>query len=541
MMNLTVCSRWHMFAKLSRPFTSVYNFSTMLSKQVLEEKIKEQGDLIRKLKSAKESKEKITEEVTKLLELKSQLVGEDDEICGNQKFTLKTPKGTRDFAPDQMALRLNVVDKIVSVFKKHGAVTIDTPVFELKEVLTGKYGEDSKLIYDLKDQGGEILSLRYDLTVPFARYLAMNKITNIKRYHIAKVYRRDNPSITKGRYREFYQCDFDIAGAYDPMIPDAECVKIVYEILSTLNMTPFVIKLNHRKLLDGILEVCGVPLDSIRATCSAIDKLDKSPWEEVRKEMIEEKNLSSESADKIGEYVRLNGKMDLVDKLMADEVLNKNKNALEGLEAMQVLLKYCELYDTSDKIIFDLSLARGLDYYTGVIYEAVLQKDELAKDEISVGSVAGGGRYDSLVGMFDPKNKQVPCVGVSIGVERLFAIMEAKQASSNIKQRTTEIEIYVATAQKNLFEERMKLCNELWNYGFKVEHSYKKNPKLLAQLQHCEDNGIPFALILGESEIKNGIVKLRDVTSRQELEIKRTNLVEEIRNRLQNIQLNGSK
>lgn len=142
--------------------------------------------------------------MAKLLSLKAQL--QNESPAAPQKFTLKTPKGTRDYSPQQMALRQSVLDKIINVFRKHGAETIDTPVFELKEVLTGKYGEDSKLIYDLKDQGGEILSLRYDLTVPLARYLAMNKISSIKRYHIAKVYRRDNPSISRGRYREFYQC-----------------------------------------------------------------------------------------------------------------------------------------------------------------------------------------------------------------------------------------------------------------------------------------------------------------------------------------------
>ena len=130
---------------------------------------------------------------------------------------LKTAKGTRDYGPEQMAVRCRVLEQIVKVFRRYGAVTIDTPVFELKEVLTGKYGEDSKLIYDLADQGGELLALRYDLTVPFARYLAMNKITNLKRYHVGKVYRRDNPAMTRGRYREFLQCDFDIAGQYDPM------------------------------------------------------------------------------------------------------------------------------------------------------------------------------------------------------------------------------------------------------------------------------------------------------------------------------------
>lgn len=199
----------------------------------------------------------------------------ENEPAAPQKFSLKTPKGTRDYNPQQMTLRQGVLDKIIAVFKKHGAETIDTPVFELKDVLTGKYGEDSKLIYDLKDQGGEILSMRYDLTVPLARYLAMGKVSSIKRFHIAKVYRRDNPAMTRGRYREFYQCDFDIAGTYDPMLPDAECVRVVAEILSSLNIGEFVIKLNHRKLLDGMFEACGVPTDLFRTICSAVDKLDK--------------------------------------------------------------------------------------------------------------------------------------------------------------------------------------------------------------------------------------------------------------------------
>ncbi|XP_050308001.1 histidine--tRNA ligase, cytoplasmic isoform X4 [Anthonomus grandis grandis] len=504
----------------------------------------------------------IAEEVAKLLDLKAQAQSQNEDGPAtpnvNQKFTLKTPKGTRDYSPEQMALRLSVLNKIVSVFKKHGAETIDTPVFELKEVLTGKYGEDSKLIYDLKDQGGEILSLRYDLTVPFARYLAMNKISNIKRYHIAKVYRRDNPSMSRGRYREFYQCDFDIAGAYDPMIPDAECVKIVSEILDSLEVSSYVIKVNHRLLLDGMFEACGVPKSSFRCICSAVDKLDKSPWEDVRKEMVEEKGLSEEVADRIGEFVKLNGREELVDKLLQDELLSKNKSAVEGLEAIKLLLKYCDIFNISKNVSFDLSLARGLDYYTGVIYEAVLLGGKIIKhikrdtgfsrnfsdvskgEEVSVGSVAGGGRYDNLVGMFDVKNKQVPCVGVSIGVERLFTVLEQKIHATNRKVRTTEVDVYICTAQKNLVEERLKLCNELWDEDFKVEYSYKKNPKLLAQLQYCEENSIPFAIILGESEIKSGIVKLRNVNTREEVDVKRGSLSEELRRKLGELNLNGT-
>lgn len=153
----------------------------------------------------------------------------------------------------------------------------DSPVFELKEILSGKYGEDSKLIYDLADQGGELCALRYDLTVPFARWLAMNpSVQNIKRYHIAKVYRRDQPAMAKGRMREFYQCDFDIAGTYDPMLPDAEILRITSEVFTGLGWEgKFTIKINHRKLLDGIFEVCGVPQDKVRAISSAVDKLDK--------------------------------------------------------------------------------------------------------------------------------------------------------------------------------------------------------------------------------------------------------------------------
>ncbi|XP_065366360.1 histidine--tRNA ligase, cytoplasmic isoform X1 [Calliphora vicina] len=481
--------------------------------------------------------DKIDEEVARLLALKAKL---GDEPQQNQKFTLKTPKGTRDYAPQQMMLRQNVLDKITAVFKKHGGEAIDTPVFELKEVLTGKYGEDSKLIYDLKDQGGEILSLRYDLTVPLARYLAMNKISSIKRYHIAKVYRRDNPAMTRGRYREFYQCDFDIAGSFDPMLPDAECVKIVAEILDTLDIGDYVIKLNHRQLLDGMFEACGVPADKFRSICSAVDKLDKSPWSEVRREMIGEKGLDESAADQIGEYVQLSGGTELVEKLLADPKLKAVSAAVKGLEGMQLLLKYCNAMGLSHKISFDLSLARGLDYYTGVIYECVLKAEPkilangAAEEQGTVGSVAGGGRYDNLVGMFDTKGKQVPCVGVSIGVERIFSVLEAKAAAAGIKQRTNDIEVYVASAHKGLHEKRLSILNDLWNQGVKAEHSYKLNPKLLAQLQHCEEQQIPLAVVFGDSELAKGIVKLREVTSRKEEDIPLTNLADEIKKRLRN-------
>ncbi|XP_038056514.1 histidine--tRNA ligase-like isoform X2 [Patiria miniata] len=504
-------------------------------KKAVVEEIKKQGEIVRKLKAEKADKEKIAEEVAKLLELKAQI----GDVGTNQKFILKTPKGTRDYNPKQMAIREGVFKTIVDSFKRHGAETLDTPVFELKETLTGKYGEDSKLIYDLKDQGGELLSLRYDLTVPFARYLAMNKINRIKRYHIAKVYRRDNPAMTRGRYREFYQCDFDIAGQYDPMIPDAECVKIVHEILTNLGLGDFVIKVNHREILDGMFEVCGVPADKFRTICSSVDKLDKTFWEDVREEMIEEKGLDPATADNIGQYVKMNGGLELVEQLLQDPLLPTSKAAKQGLEGMRTLLKYCQIFGVLDKVSFDLSLARGLDYYTGVIYEAVLKGSEMLPtktgEQVGVGSVAGGGRYDGLVGMFDPKGKQVPCVGVSIGIERVFSIMEAKAQAKAEKIRTTETDVLVASGQRDMLEERLKLCTELWDAGIKAEMIYKKNPKMLNQFQLAETTGIPLIAVIGEAELKNGTVTLRNMETRAEEQIPRADLISVIKERCRQI------
>ncbi|KAG8200236.1 hypothetical protein JTE90_025012 [Oedothorax gibbosus] len=455
----------------------------------------------------------------------------DHELDGSQKFVLKTPKGTRDYGPLSMAVKKDALNKIETVFENHGAEKIDTPVFELKETLTGKYGEDSKLIFDLADQGGEILSLRYDLTVPFARYVAMNKLINFKRYQIGKVYRRDNPSMAKGRYREFYQCDFDIAGQYGEMIPDVECVRIMKEILNVLDIGDYTIKVNHRSVLDGMFDVCGVPADKFRTICSSVDKLDKTPWEEVRAEMINEKHLEDSVADKIGEYVKKHGGAQLVEELLQNEALAQNKLASAGLQSMKLFLNYCEQFDVLDKVCFDLSLARGLDYYTGIIFEAVLQGQtpnevDENNEPIGIGSIAGGGRYDGLVGMFDQKNKNVPCVGMSIGIERIFALMEAKLQENGKKIRSTKTEVFVASAQKNMVLHRMKLLTELWDAGIKTEHSYKNNPKLLDQLQFCESRGIPLAIILGESEVERSVVKIRNVETREESEIPRDKLVQ---------------
>ncbi|XP_035870697.1 histidine--tRNA ligase, mitochondrial isoform X3 [Phyllostomus discolor] len=458
-----------------------------------------------------------------------------------------------------MVVREKILDVIVSCFKRHGAKGLDTPAFELKDMLTEKYGEDSRLIYDLKDQGGELLSLRYDLTVPFARYMAMNKLKKMKRYHVGKVWRRESPTVVQGRYREFCQCDFDIAGHFDPMIPDAECLKIICEILSGLQLGDFLIKesrdchgserksidkalgllplslqVSDRRILDGMFAVCGVPESKFRATCSSIDKLDKISWKDVRHEMVAQKGLAPEVADRIGDYVQCHGGVSLVEQLFQDPRLSQSKQALEGLRDLKLLYEYLTLFGIAEKISFDLSLARGLDYYTGVIYEAVLLQNpaEAEEEPLNVGSVAAGGRYDELVGMFNPKGHKVPCVGLSIGVERIFSIVEQRMKTFGEKIRTTETQVFVATPQKNFLQERLKLIAELWDAGIKAELLYKNNPKLLTQLHYCENMGIPLVVIIGEEELKEGVLKLRSVASREEVAIKRENLVAEIQKRL---------
>jgi histidyl-tRNA synthetase len=464
-----------------------------------------------------------------------------------------------------MVIRDKIFSTITEVFKRHGAVTIDTPVFELREILAGKYGEDSKLIYNLADQKGEICSLRYDLTVPFARWLAMNRdVQQIKRYHIAKVYRRDQPAMTKGRMREFYQCDIDIAGVYDPMLPDAEVLRITTEVFEGLGWQGrYTIKLNHRKVLDGIFEVCGVPAEKIRTISSAVDKLDKLPWAEVRKEMTEEKGLAEEVADKIGEYVVLKGQKDLLSKLQADEKLMANASMKAGIEDIELLFTYLEAFNALENVSFDLSLARGLDYYTGVIYEVVTEgsaplattsaatgappkppkkpskagadfdEDRSSDPSVGVGSVAAGGRYDNLVGMFSGKN-QIPCVGISFGVDRIFSITKARMAADNAEQvRNNETEVFVMAfggkGFTGLLKERLSICSKLWEAGIKVkEHQcfyinifaknafqaeflYKVKPKLSNQFKEAEKNGCPLCVVIGEDEMAAGKVKIKEM------------------------------
>lgn len=429
----------------------------------------------------------------------------------------KVPKGVKDTDPAQMRVKNIVFGKIRKVFCQHGAVEIDTPVFELKETLLGKYGEEGgKLIYDLQDQGGELLSLRYDLTVPFARYLATSNLKKLKRFHIGKVYRRDQPDMSKGRFREFYQCDLDIAGAYDSNIVDAEALTILHEVMKALDVGDFEIKLCHRVLLEGIVLLSGAPLSKFKAICSAIDKLDKEPWEAVANELIHEKGIEKQAVEKIKTFVENRGKIDeMIAKVEQLGLFKGHEGSLKALEDLKLISKFLKIMKSYDNITLDLSLARGLDYYTGVIYEVVVHGSK-------VGSVGAGGRYDNLVGMFG--SIDIPCVGLSIGIERIFVLLEEKMRKLNLPIRENDTQFLVATIGKDLIEQKLQLVSELWNLGFKAEVLYEAAPKPQKQLTFALESQIPFVIWLGDEEVKSGIVKIKCVYKKEETVVKRTEL-----------------
>ncbi|KAH9259429.1 histidine-tRNA ligase [Batrachochytrium salamandrivorans] len=432
----------------------------------------------------------------------------------DQKYIPRAPTGMVDIAPEHMPLRRHVFDLIRSIYKRHGALEIETPVCELKETLTGKYGEDSKLVYDLQDQGGELLSLRYDLTVPFARYLAVNEhIDKMRRFHIARVYRRDTARVNKGRFREFYQCDFDCAGVYADMVPDAECIKVCTEVLDQLGFEKhglkYEVKVSHRDLLDGVFALCQVPEDNFRQICSAVDKLDKEPWEVILDEMVNIKHLPMDKALMLGRFVANQQEardLEHIERLCAESTNESAKaRCNQGIASLRKFFDYCALMKVPmANIQFDMTMARGLDYYTGVIFEVVLRGE--GGDD--VGSIAGGGRYDNLVGMFS--NKQIPCVGISLGVERLITVLQRLQEGEQPKSETLVLVGGMDDSKFDSLPPRMALCADMWQAGVNAEFPQdKKKQKIKDLFELAERRRIPVLVYFGGSEWKKDMVKIR--------------------------------
>ena len=434
-----------------------------------------------------------------------------------KKITPTLPKGTRDFGPGEMKKREYLFKIFKDTFSLYGFNALETPSMENINVLNGKYGEEGdKLIFRILDSGDFIKDvdnieskdsnnlrkeiskkgLRYDLTVPFARYVSMNrdKITlPFKRYQIQNVWRADRPQ--KGRFREFYQCDVDYIGTKS-IVCEAEIIDLVYVIFEKLKIQDFSVKLNNRKVLFGIVETLSLQ-DNFDKICIIIDKIDKIGKDKFVEE-LKNIDLSKSQIEKLNSVLFFDGSNDDKIKFLKD-FLSKSSTGLEGINEIENLTKL------SKEFIFDINLARGLSYYTSSIFEVIL-------DEKNIGSLCGGGRYDDLTEIFGYKD--ISGIGISFGIERIYEIMKERNLfPDSINKKDT---VLVCSMSEKYLDDSLRISSILRNNNISTD-LYPDNPKLKKQLQYANNNDIPYVIIIGEDEVTSKLFTLKDmVTGSQE-------------------------
>lgn len=419
------------------------------------------------------------------------------------------PRGTRDFGPDTMAKRTFILQQITSVFKKYGFLPIETPTLENLSVLMGKYGEEGdQLLFKVLNSGNFLAQvdpldyaggakkilpkiaekgLRYDLTVPFARFVSMHRndiAMPFKRYQIQPVWRADRPQ--RGRYREFYQCDADVVGT-DSLLCESDIVLMLHEIFAKLGLSDFIIKINNRKILTGITEVIGRPGREVEL-CVAIDKLDKIGQEKVEEELIE-KGFEKSHIQALQPLFQLDLSQESPFQYLR-EWLSSSPIGLQGIEELEQVWQLVEASGLEKpKIQLDVTLARGLSYYTGAIFEVKALN-------VAMGSISGGGRYDNLTGSFGLPG--VSGVGISLGVDRIFDVMEELALfPASTTQSTT---VLLAAMDKDSFLACLSLANQLRAHDIATE-VYPDIVKLKKQLDYANKKQIPFAMIVGSEEV----------------------------------------
>lgn len=422
----------------------------------------------------------------------------------------RLPRGMRDIVPQKMIRRRYVTRVIERVFERFGFEPLQTPALELAETLTGKYGPDAeKLIYDARHrEGKEELALRYDLSVPLSRVVAMNPelVKPFKRYHIAPVWRAERPQ--KGRYREFYQCDADIVGT-SSMLADAEIIAMIFTILSELGFTEFATKLNNRKVLTALGEFSGVPAALLPGLYRALDKLDKIGRDGVRDEMLKNE-VPAEAVDKVLTLTALP-----VDDLDAwRERLGAFPLGVQGIDELKQLLAFTrELGVNPQRLQVDLTMVRGLEYYTGPIFETVVT-------EPKIGSLTGGGRYDGLIGLFSKTS--LPVTGTTIGIERIIDVMdELNMFPSDLRPTVTSVLVTVFDATQ--LETSLSVTTELRAAGINTETWYDADG-LGKQLRYAAAKGIPYAVILGPDETAQGKATVRNMATGEQTLVARETL-----------------
>ena len=445
------------------------------------------------------------------------------------------PKGTRDFSPEEMAKRNYIFDTIKKVFQLFGFRQIETPAMENLSTLLGKYGEEGdKLLFKILNSG-DFLSditiedlqegnsaktatkiaekgLRYDLTVPFARYVVMHRqeITfPFKRFQIQPVWRADRPQ--KGRYREFFQCDADIIGS-DSLLNEVELLQMIDEVFKRLNIR-IITKLNNRKILSGIAEIIG-EADKITDLTVAIDKLDKIGLENVNKE-LRSKNISQEAIDKLQPIILLRGNNEEKIETLK-HVLATSKTGLKGIEEIEFILNKTALLSFENQIELDLTLARGLNYYTGTIIEVKAVDAE-------IGSISGGGRYDNLTGIFGLPN--VSGVGISFGADRIYDVLNRLNLyPDNLTQGTDILFVNFGEHEENFI---LPLLTQLRNKGVSAE-IYPEPAKIKKQLSYADANHIPFVALIGENEISEGKITLKNMKSGDQIKLSRDEFIKKL-------------
>lgn len=451
------------------------------------------------------------------------------------KINVSLPQGTRDFGPEVVRKRNYIINTIKEVFECYGFQPLETPAMENLETLTGKYGEEGdKLIFKILNNGlndpkniekskagfEKALAgkndaslteraLRYDLTIPFARYVAMNhnQLTfPFKRYQIQPVWRADRPQ--KGRYREFYQCDADVVGS-TALLNELELANIYHEVFTRLQMDRYELRINSRKILSALAEACG-GAEKMNDISIAIDKLDKIGLDKVKEE-LSQRGLNAGQISRTEKYLSITGtNVEKLEKIK--QLLGTSATGKEGMEELRYIA-HSTLLSTGVNIIIDFTLARGLNYYTGIIFEAK------APPEVKLGSIGGGGRYDDLTGLFGVPD--IPGVGISFGVDRIYDVLEELKLFPAFLQVSTQVLFFNTGIEEA--NRAFSAMHQLRNQGIRCE-LFHEAVKFDKQFKYAEKKNIPFVIIIGSKELAENTAVVKDLRKGEQQIIPLANL-----------------
>jgi len=416
---------------------------------------------------------------------------------------LELVRGTRDFLPEEKIFRDRIISIFRTAFENYGFVPIETPAIEKWETLSAKFAGGASILeetYNFDDRAGRKIGLRYDLTVPLARVVAMNPnlIMPFKRYSIDKVWRYEE--FKPGRYREFYQCDCDIVGVKS-MLAESECFSMAVNIFSKLGFDDYIIKLNNRKILSALLDYAGIKTKKDEVFL-IIDKLDKMGSDEASKMLIEI-GIKKEKIEKLFKTLQIKGSSEKI-LVELEKLISKN----EGIDELREILSYGKLMGFGSRIQISLSLVRGLSYYTGTIFE-------FSVSESKIGTITAGGRYDSMISKFAGKENEIPAFGISFGIERIIDVMKKRNM---YKSESSLTKVFTAPILDKVLPDAIVIAENLRKKGINTEIEMLSRT-LKKQLEYADKKGIEYVVILGEKEISEKMATVRNMKTKEEKKI----------------------